>query len=187
MNLQRIGLILLAGTALGSSAVMSRFGLREIPPLSLVMLRFATATLAYAITLAALKRELPRDVITWRDIAISGVAATGVPLLLFTVALQFISSGVLTIFIALIPLFTGLIAHWALAHEKLSPARLAGLLLAFAGAMLLILTGTTGLADGATADIRGQMLGLAGALLASLGLIFTRLRLQSADTLAASA
>lgn len=187
MNRQQLGLVLLAGLALGSSAVMTRFGLREIPPLMLTMLRFATATIVYAITLVALRRNVPRPSRLWLDIALSGAASTGIPIILFTLALQFISTGVLTIIIALIPIFTGLLAHFWLTHEKLTWLKLLGLLLGFGGIALLIATRTTGLAQGGAADFRGHALALAGVLSAAVGAVYSRRRLREADAWLVSA
>ena len=48
MNAQRLGLILLAGLALGSTASVIRVGIAEIHPILLVALRLGIATLAFA-------------------------------------------------------------------------------------------------------------------------------------------
>jgi drug/metabolite transporter (DMT)-like permease len=185
---QRLGLIGLAGVALGSSVVMTRMGVSEIPPLSLVTLRLALATLAFAVLLLGLRRRLPRQPRQWLDIAVVGVANSGIPLLFFTIAVQFISSSVLTLFITLSPLLTGVMAHAWLAHEKLSPTKLGGLLVALAGVVVLISTGTTGLAAGAAGlDLRGPLLALAGVVVGSAGAVYTRLRLRQVDVLVVTA
>lgn len=182
MSVQTIGWVLLGGLVLGSSAVMMRFGLREISPLWLVALRLVVATLALGSILAALRRNLPRDGRAWLDIAIIGVLNTGAPLLAFTLALQGFSAGVLSIFITLVPLLTAVLAHLWLAGEKLNVTKLLGLLLALAGVGLLIVTRTNGLA-GEALDLRGLLLTFGGVVTASVGLVYARRRVKHLDVL----
>jgi drug/metabolite transporter (DMT)-like permease len=184
----RNGMVLLAGLAFGTSVVMSRIGLYEIPPLWLVLLRLATATAGFAVVLAVLRRSLPRTLRQWRDIILVGICNVGVPLVAFTLSLQFISSGVLTILLALIPLFTGLLAHFWLAQEKLSRYKLMGLILSLAGVLFLLATRTTGIqGNGAGIDLRGYGLALAGTLSTAFAAVYTRLRLHSVDVVTLTA
>ncbi len=182
MNRQALGLILLTGMALGSSVVMTRFALAQLSPLALIMVRLALATLAFILILAMLGRSLPRDERTWIAIAMVGISQA-LSLLLFISALQFISSAVLTIFIALIPLFTGLLAHLFLPNEKLNAAKLIGLGVALAGVLYLILTRTTGIANAAGLDLSGFLLALGGGITAAASTVYTRLRLRGVDVM----
>ena len=183
----RIGMVLVTGTALGSSVVMTRLGVHEIPPLPLVALRLSVATVAFLAVLVLLKRRFPRDRRTLLDIGLVGVTQ-GLPLLAFTIALQFISSGVLTMFLALIPLFTGLMAHVWLNQERLGFAKAGGLAVAFGGVLLLVATRTTGLTAGASgADVRGYGLALAGALVIAASVVYTRRRLRHVDVVVLTA
>lgn len=167
---------------------MTRLGITEIPPLSLVELRLAVATLAFLVTLIAFKRKLPREPRTLMDIAVVGITNMGVPLMAFTIALKFISSAVLTVFITMIPLFTGLMAHVWLPQERLNRIKAAGMVLAFAGVIYLLITRTTGLAESAPQlDIRGQILGLGGAVVAAAAGVYTRLRLRRVDIVVVTA
>ena len=181
----RLGLVLLAGLALGSTTVATRIGVQELHPLTLVALRVLVGVAAFAIVLGALRRPLPRG--HWRDLAVVGLANTAFPLVAFTIALQSISSGVLTIFLSLIPLFTALMAHVWLKGERLHGARLAGLLVALSGVVVLLATRTTGLNGGAPADLRGHALALAGALTNAFGAVYVRRRLSDVDPLALTA
>lgn len=186
--MERIVLILLTGLALGSSVVVVRVGLVEIQPLPLAVLRLTVASLAFIITLRLLRREMPRDPRTLFDIALVGMANTAFPLLAFTVALQFLSSGVLTIYLALIPLFTALMAHVWLEQERLTLLKIAGLVVSFGGVIFLLITRTTGLvASVAGQDIIAQILVLGGVLAVAAATVYTRLRLRGADALMVAA
>ena len=183
----RIGMVLVTGTALGSSVVMTRLGVHEIPPLPLVALRLSVATVAFLAVLVLLKRRFPRNRRTLLDIGLVGVTQ-GLPLLAFTIALQFISSGVLTMFLALIPLFTGLMAHVWLNQERLGFAKAGGLAVAFGGVLLWVATRTTALTAGASgADVRGYGLALAGALVIAASVVYTRRRLRHVDVVVLTA
>lgn len=185
LKLDQLGIVLLAGTSLGSTAVMIRLGTAQLPALMFITLRFTFSVLAFVITLLALRRSLPRDAVIWRDIVLSGIANTAVPVVVFTFALQYISSGVFGILLALYPLLTALSAHLIWQHERLTPLRAAGLGLAFGGTLLLILTGTTGLAGGA--DYRGHLLALVGVVMSTLGLLYMRARLRDVDAIVVTA
>jgi drug/metabolite transporter (DMT)-like permease len=97
----------------------------------------------------------------------------------FTFALQYISSGVLAVMIALYPLITAILAHQFLEHEKLTAKRIAGLALAFSGSLVIILTGTTGL--GGASDLRGHLLSLLGVIMSAIGAIYMRRHLTNED------
>ena len=184
---QRLGLVVLTGIALGSSAVMNRWGLREIPPLWMVALRLALAAVLLLLTLLLLRRRLPRSPRTWMDITVVGVTFIGLPLTAFTTALLFISTAVLSVFIALIPLFTGVMAHFWVPGERLTRTRVAGLVLAMAGLAILLSTRTTGLAEEVNRlDVRGQLLALGGSLAAAASGIYARLRLRTVDAFVAT-
>ncbi len=186
--MEKFGLILLTALAFGSSIVMTRLGLTEIPPLTLALLRLGLATLLFVPILILLQKKLPSNPRTLADIAIVGVATTGWPLIAFTISLKFISSAVLTIFIALIPLFTAIMAHLWLAQEKLNPTKLAGLVVGLTGVIFLLLTRTTGIAEAGTAfNPQGPLLALAGVFVAAASGVYARLRLAQADFIVVTA
>jgi drug/metabolite transporter (DMT)-like permease len=167
---------------------MLRLGVTEIPPLALVMLRQTIATVAFAASVLALRRRLLWSAQVWRDIAVVATLTTILPVIFFTMALEFVSSAVASIILALVPLLTGLMAHLLLHDERLSRFQAAGLVVAFIGVVLLILTGTSGIAiSGGSVVLRGYLLLLAAALaLASAG-IYTRKHLQNIDVLVITA
>ena len=185
---QRLGAVFLLGLFSGSSIVMLRLGVTEIPPLALVMLRQTIATVAFAASVLALRRRLLWSAQVWRDIAVVATLTTILPVIFFTMALEFVSSAVASIILALVPLLTGLMAHLLLHDERLSRFQAAGLVVAFIGVVLLILTGTSGIAiSGGSVVLRGYLLLLAAALaLASAG-IYTRKHLQNIDVLVITA
>ena len=185
MNMRRLGLMALAGVTLGGSVVISRVGLGEMPAFTLIALRMTLAAGAFAIILTVLRPPLPAGTRLWTDIALVGVINTALPLTSFTLALQYMSSGVIALFLALIPLSTGLMAHVGLAHEKLTLQKLGGLALAFCGVVVLLLTGTSGLPT--VLDARGPVLALTAVLLSSFGTVYARRQLGQANVISVTA
>ena len=185
MNTRRLGLMGLAGVTLGGSVVISRVGLGEMPAFTLIALRLTLAAGAFAVILAVLRPPLPTGTRMWTDIALIGVINTALPLTAFTLALQYMSSGVIALFLALIPLTTGLMAHVGLTQEKLTLQKLAGLALAFCGVVVLLLTGTSGLPT--VLDLRGPVLALSAVLLSSFATVYARRQLGQANVISLTA
>lgn len=175
----------LAGVTLGGSVVASRVGLREMPVFTLIALRLTLAAGAFAIILAILRPPLPVGARMWMDITLVGLLNTALPLTAFTLALQYMSSGVIALFLALIPLSTGLMAHVGLAQEKLTLQKLGGLVLAFSGVLVLLLTGTSGLPT--VLDPRGPVLSLSAVVLSSFATVYARRQLGQANVITLTA
>lgn len=180
-NMQ-IALILLSGSAFGSSVVMSRIGLSEFPPLMLVTMRLVLSSLIFAVVIMLQRRKLPKTFRVWIDIGLVGMGNVALSMLAFTFALQYISSGVLTIILALIPLFTSLMAHVWLSQEKLHLMKLVGLIMAFVGVVILLATRTSGLAESPIAGPQGYILAILGVIICSGSVVYARLRLRDLDT-----
>lgn len=178
MDLRKPLWILLAGSAFGSSVVMTRFAVAEIPPIDLVAFRFGVAAALFLPTLRILRLSLPREPRVWADMAVVGATTVG-PLVAFTFAVQWISSGVLTVFLALIPLFTSVLAHLLVAGERLSRGKSAGLVIAFLGVLVILLTRTSGLGQTASGVTRGHLLALLGTLFSAYAGVHTRLHLRT--------
>lgn len=184
---RKLGLILLAGLAFGSTTSVTRLGVAEIHPVTLVALRFGVTTLAFVVTLRLLRIGLPRERQTRIDIALVGFTQ-GFQVLAFTLALQYISSGVLAIFVAMIPLFTAVIVYFWLSSEQLALTKWLGLIIAFAGVLWLILTRTSGLGGPSTGrEWQGHLLALAGAVVSAGGIVYARRALRAVEAVVVTA
>ncbi|MEX0622181.1 MAG: DMT family transporter [Candidatus Woykebacteria bacterium] len=183
--MNRFVLVLLTGLAFGTSVVITRFAISEIPPLPQVGFRLLIASLAFLFTFFILKGKPPSQGRQRLDIALIGVFGAAVPLLTLTTALQFVSSGMLTIFIAMSPLATALVAHFLLSDERLKAAKIIGLLLATSGVLFLIFTNTSGIPK-VTLDIRGPLLSLIGVVAIAFSTVYTRARLKEVRPLVVS-
>ena len=104
-------------------------------PVALVFLRVAGAALLLVALLAA-RGELAAVREHWRAIAIVGLVNSAVPFLCFAYAAQSINAGLSAIFNSATPLFAAVVA-WLWLGDRMTPLRVAGLAIGFAGVLWL--------------------------------------------------
>ena len=135
----------------GGLAVAVRFTQDDIPPLATAGLRFAIATALLAATVACQGGSLA---IAGRQLA----AVLPVGLLLFVQIGSFhfgmarTNSAHGSVLIGSYPVFVALVAHFALRGDRLSPMKLLGLLVAFAGLLAVLAAGATSSSVTSAAD-----------------------------------
>ncbi len=166
-----------------------KVGLRDLPPISFVALRFL---IAIAVLLAVSVGRVPLLPVRRSDYTI--LAGTGVLMFAVNYALLFwaelhVSSGLAAVLQATIPIFGMLFAHWMLPEEPLRWQRLVGAFIALAGVAvicarlldfngLLAFWGGLGILIGAAAAaysnvlIKARAIRLAPAMLAAWQMIF---------------
>lgn len=119
----------------GGSFLFMRLGAAEFGPVALSAVRVAGAALCLMPLLAwrgqigALRRH-------WRAIFVVGLTNSALPFLCFSYAALSITAGLSAIFNAASPLFGALIAWWWL-KDRLTPPRVLGLVIGFAGVLWL--------------------------------------------------
>jgi len=149
LNFQALPYIILTGVAFGANLVALRFAIGEFEPFALAGLRLAVASLAFLIVYLVDPRHhpWPTNRNLWRHILLVGTVGTAVPQVATVLSLQYQSSGITAILVATGPALTVLVAHFALADERLSWRKGMGVTAALGGALLLTLRGETGLPD----------------------------------------
>lgn len=159
----------LLGVIWGSSFLWIKIGLREVGPLTLVTYRAASAALGLGIFLL-LNRRLN---LRWSHLLpffILGVVNAAVPFALITWAELTITSGMASILNSTSPLWVILLGPLFLADEKVTWARTAGLLLGFAGVVVLMMRSL----NGAVSPLPGVAAMLVATFCYALGAIFIR-------------
>lgn len=120
----------------GGSFLFMHLSVAEFGPLALVEVRVGVSAL-FLLAVAGLRGKLG---VVWRHarhISVAGIFASGLPFLLFNVAAQTVPAGFMAVINAMTPLFGALIARIWL-RERLTRARVAGLMLGFTGIVLLV-------------------------------------------------
>jgi drug/metabolite transporter (DMT)-like permease len=146
MNSQALPYVILLGFLWGSNLVAARFGLAQFHPLLFVALRMLLASVGHvAVYLFNPARPWPHGRLLWRRATWLGIFGTAVPMTATISALQYQSSGVTAVFITTAPALTVIMAHFLLIDESLSWRKSLGVLLSLAGALLLVISGESGL------------------------------------------
>jgi drug/metabolite transporter (DMT)-like permease len=118
---------------------------RHVPPLTYVFLRLAIASSAMWTFLMIKRRPLglPRQV--WGSILLLALLNNALPFALFGWSQTHIASGLASILNATTPIWGVVVAHFLTDDERMSPRKLAGVLLGFGGVATMI--GPTLLSD----------------------------------------
>jgi drug/metabolite transporter (DMT)-like permease len=122
----------------GASFLFIKVGLEGLSPTQVVLGRVAAGATALVLVTVLTRRPLPRELAVWGHMLVVALLLCVVPFLLFSWAETRISSGLASIYNATTPLMTMLVALAALPSERPTRTRLAGLLVGFAGVVLVL-------------------------------------------------
>jgi len=114
-----------------------KIGLRDLPPISFVALRFLVALVVLLLISTARVRRRPRRRSDYVVLAWTGILMFALNYTLLFWGEQYVSSGLAAIIQASIPIFGMVFAHWLLPDEPLRWQRLAGALVAMFGVALI--------------------------------------------------
>jgi drug/metabolite transporter (DMT)-like permease len=129
----------LLGFLWGSSYLFIKIGVDAgLQPFTLVALRLLIGFTLLAIVVAVAREPLPRSARTYGHLLVMAVFSVALPFSLITFAEQSTDSTLAAILNASVPLFTILIAAVALADERITAPRVAGLLIGFVGVAILV-------------------------------------------------
>lgn len=164
-------MLLVLAVLWGGSFFFHDIAVRELPSFTLVWLRVAIAALALLLALRLLGQRMPGQGDVWMAFVGMGLLNNVVPFVLIVWGQHHIASGLAAILNATTPLFTVLVAHLLTPDERLTPLKLAGVVVGLAGAVAMV--GPDALA-GLGTDVTAQVACLAGALAYALAGIFGR-------------
>jgi drug/metabolite transporter (DMT)-like permease len=122
----------------GGSFFFAKIAVLELPPLTVAFGRVAIAAAILLVLARVTGTALPATLAAWRRHAVMGFLNNALPFGLIFWGQTHIPSGLAAILNATTPLFTVLVAHWATADEKLTPARLAGVAAGLTGVIVMI-------------------------------------------------
>src|SRR6185295_15640314 len=132
------GLLIILALLWGGSYFYIGVAIKVLPPFSIIAFRVALgALLLYAVVRLSGAR-MPTDGRIWQAFLVMGILNNVVPFSLIAWGQSHIESGLAAIFNATTPLFGVVIAHFFTADEKMTTARVTGLLIGFAGVIVMI-------------------------------------------------
>jgi drug/metabolite transporter (DMT)-like permease len=114
-----------------------KVGLRDLPPISFVAIRFAVAIVVLLAVSVGRTRLLPLRVADYTTLAVSGILMFAINYTLLFWGELYVSSGLAAVLQTTIPIFGMLFAHWMLPDEPLRMQRIGGALIALVGATII--------------------------------------------------
>ena len=165
------GLLLTLSVLWGGSFFFVAIAVDDLPPLTVVVLRVSLAALALIAALRVTGARMPAGGRIWLAFFAMGFLNNAVPFTLIVWSQTHIASGVASILNATTPLFTVVVAHVLTRDEKMTGGRLVGVLIAFAGAVVMI--GGTAL-QSLGVNVAAQIACLAAALFYAVAGVFGR-------------
>jgi drug/metabolite transporter (DMT)-like permease len=164
-------MLLLLSVLWGGSFFFIDVALRELPPLTLVLLRVAGGAAILRGVLRATGAWLPKGAVIWRSFFCMALINNVIPFTLLAWGQTHIASGLASILNATTPLWTVLAAQRLTDDEKATPAKLVGVCLGFSGVAVMI--GAQALNGAGTATL-AEFACLAAPLAYALGGIYGR-------------
>jgi drug/metabolite transporter (DMT)-like permease len=158
---------ILGGLALiwGGAFFLIGVAVRHVPPFTYVLLRLSIAAAAMWAMLAWRRQALglPRE--AWSAIVLLALLNNALPFTLFGWAQTHIASGLASILNATTPIWGVVVAHFFTADERITPRKLAGVVIGFAGVAVMIGPGLLReLGGGALAELACVVASLAYAM-----------------------
>jgi drug/metabolite transporter (DMT)-like permease len=129
---------ILLGAIWSSSFMWIKIAVREVGPITLVAFRVLFGLL-FGIAVILIQRvRLQGSFREWSPLLLLGITNVAIPFFLISWGEQSIDSAVAAILDATVPLFTILIAHYLLRDDKMTWPKVLGLLIGFAGVIILM-------------------------------------------------
>jgi drug/metabolite transporter (DMT)-like permease len=181
MKLREWSAFILLGLIWGSSFLWIKVAVQEIGPFTLVAFRLLFGLIGLLIVVSRQKRPFPHDRKVLLGFLFMGVFNTALPFTLISWGETRIDSAMASILNGTVPLFTIVIAHFWLQDERISLPRISGLIIGFAGVVVLV-SRDLGLAA-MRGNIWGQLAVLAAASSYALAATFSRKHLRGQSPL----
>lgn len=138
MKLKHWIIFLTLGAIWSSSFLWIELSLREVEPITLVAFRTFFGFLFGLVVILIQRLPLPRTSREWMPLVVLGFTNVAIPFFLISWGQKSIDSGVASILDATVPLFTILVAHFMLHDDKMTVPKVLGLLVGFAGVVVLM-------------------------------------------------
>jgi drug/metabolite transporter (DMT)-like permease len=168
--------MLLALVALwGSSFLLVRLSLDAFTPVAITAGRLIIGAGVLVLLLVLTGRRPPSTRRTWHFFLAMALIGNALPFFLIAWGQRDIPSGLTGILMAVMPLATLVLAHFLVTGEQLTPRRLAGFILGFAGVVVLAGPDARTALAGGNAAFTAQLAVLGAAICYSIAAIIARL------------
>jgi len=165
-------LLLLLGLIWGTSYAFIKLGVQSLPTFTLIATRLAIGlTLLVAVVVIA-REPLPRDLRTYGHLLVMAVINIVIPFTLITTAERSVDSAVAAILNGAVPLVVIVVAALFLHDEPMTVNRVVGLLVGYAGVIVLVSRGLTSLAT--PGSLTGELALIGSTVAYGIGAVYAR-------------
>ncbi|HYM85024.1 MAG TPA: DMT family transporter [Candidatus Dormibacteraeota bacterium] len=167
----------------GTSYLFIKIGVGSIPPFTLIAGRLGIGALLLAAVAAAARLRLPRQRRTWGHLLVMAVLNIVLPFTLITFGERSIESSLAAVLNSTVPLFTIVFAALAFSEEAVTVNRLLGLIVGFAGVVVVVGAGVASAGGGAGAggSTLGELAMIGSSICYALGNVYARRNVRSLD------
>ncbi len=155
----------------GSAYVFNAVAIKELPHLTITLVRLLIASLFLQTVLRLYGLSLPRGWSTWRAFFVMTMLSNIGPYLLVLQGQMGTTSGLAAVLTATTPLFTILLAHAFTQDERLTANKLAGVLVGIVGVAIVVGFDAW---TGASASFVAKLMLVAASLLYAIGSIYAK-------------
>lgn len=134
-------ILLLLSVLWGGSFLFLALALRELPPITVMLLRVAGGAVPLLAFLLLRGERLPSGLRIWAMLIVLGLLNNALPFVLYAFAQLRIESGLASILNATTPLWGVLVAHLFTTDERATIPKIVGVLIGFAGVGVMVGSG----------------------------------------------
>ena len=167
--------LVVLGALWGSSYLFIKVTVTEVSALTLVTGRLLLGAAILWILLLVTGQSMPRSRAMWVAYSVMGFFSAALPWTLIAWAEESISSGLAALLQATMPIFTVILAHFLTSDERMTPVKILGVVIGFAGVAFLLLPD---LRQGLQANLLGQLAMVGSSVSYAGAAIFARSRLR---------
>jgi drug/metabolite transporter (DMT)-like permease len=138
MNALEWVMLLCLSVLWGGSFFFTEIAVKELPPLTIALLRVGLAAIILNVVTRAMRLRLPACGRIWIAFFGVGLLNNAIPFSLIAWGQTHIPSGLASVLNATAPLWTVVVAHVLTADEKMTASRLFGVFLGFLGVVVII-------------------------------------------------
>ncbi|MFK7802303.1 MAG: DMT family transporter [Anaerolineae bacterium] len=167
-------LILLPGTVWGISFIAVELVLLDIQPITITLLRSLISVVMLLVLLRAVGGYLPKGFSEWWPFFLLAIVNQAAPFAISSWAQQYIEGGLASIYLAVMPLFTVMLAAFFMPDERLTIWKGIGVVVGLIGIIVLIGPGVFGASSGDRINILAQFAVIFSSLLYAVGAVGAR-------------
>jgi len=171
MKPQYWALIILLGAVWGCSFLFNAILIREISPLWVAAGRVTIGAAICWVVFFATRKKLPTDWRVYPQLLVLGILNYAIPFALFPYAEQTVASSIVGVINGMTPMTTVIVSQFWPGGEKATWNKVTGVLIGFAGAVILALPSFS---QGADAQVLGLLAALAATCCYALTLNYAR-------------